>query len=91
MVPDLRFYRDDNEKKEVWLELLGFWRRDAVIKRVEWAEAHPEQHVIFAYSEKLRVSERMLDENLSSRLLPFKGVLRKSNLLDALQECARTA
>ncbi|MCP4499829.1 MAG: DUF790 family protein [Deltaproteobacteria bacterium] len=85
VVPDIRFVHDDDAKSDVWLELLGFWSREAVIRRVDWAEANPKQHVIFAYSEKLRVSERMLDAKPSSRLLPFKGVLRKSSILDALQ------
>jgi len=83
VVPDLTFTHDDG--RVVHLEVLGFWSRTAVVRRVDWAEAHPQHHVVFAYSDKLRVSEKML-ETTSSALLPFKGVLRKKAVVEALEK-----
>ncbi len=69
----------------IHLEVLGYWSRAAVFKRVDLVEGGLDDRVIFAFSEKLRVSEKAMSKDLPSVLLPFKGVLRASAAEDALE------
>jgi uncharacterized protein len=59
----------------VQLEVLGFWSRDAVWKRVELAERGLPEPVLFAVSSRLRVSEDVLEDNGSGALYVYKGVM----------------
>jgi predicted nuclease of restriction endonuclease-like RecB superfamily len=69
-VPDLVFERADSPR--VFLELLGYWSRDAVWRRVELAERGLGERIVFAASSRLRVSEEVL-ENEHAALYVFKG------------------
>ncbi|MEM9075081.1 MAG: DUF790 family protein [Myxococcota bacterium] len=71
-VPDLVFEKDGNE---VYLEVLGFWSRDAVWKRVELVEAGVETPIVFAVPGRLRVSEAVLPDDLPGALYVYKGVI----------------
>ncbi len=82
-VPDLRFV--SRETGEVaYLEVLGYWSRDAVWKRVELASAGLKERVIFAASSKLRVSEEVLGENVPAQLYMHKGTLSPKEVLRRL-------
>jgi predicted nuclease of restriction endonuclease-like RecB superfamily len=70
-VPDLEFHQADTGEV-VYLEVLGFWSRDAVWKRVELVQAGLPQRVIFAVPQKLRVSEQVLDPDLPGSLYVYK-------------------
>lgn len=86
-VTDLAFvHRETGEV--VHLEVLGYWSREAVFKRVDLVEGGLDDRVIFAFSERLRVSEKALAKDLPSTLLPFKGVLRATSVLSALDNTA---
>ena len=84
-VTDLSFIHDATGEV-IHFELLGYWSRDAVWRRVDLVGAGLNAKVIFAFSEKLRVSERALDKTLPSTLLPFKGTLRAKAVLQALED-----
>lgn len=86
-VTDLAFVHQDTGEV-VHLEVLGYWSREAVFKRVDLVEAGLDDRVIFAFSERLRVSEKALAKDLPSTLLPFKGVLRATSVLKALDASA---
>lgn len=81
-VPDLVF-TDARTKKRVYVEVLGFWSRDAVWKRVELAERGLAEPVVFCASERLRVSEAVLDRG-SARLLVYKGAIPPAALEEKL-------
>lgn len=81
-VPDLVF-TDVVTKKRVYVEIIGFWSRDAVWKRVELAERGLSEPVVFCASERLRVSEAVLDRP-SARLLVYKGAISPSALEEKL-------
>jgi predicted nuclease of restriction endonuclease-like RecB superfamily len=81
-VPDLVF-RSGSE--EVYLEVMGFWSRDAVWKRVELIEGGLTRKVIFAVSSRLRVSESVLDETASSALYVYKGVMSPRAVIEKLE------
>lgn len=82
-VPDLSFTRPNHPP--VHLELLGYWSREAVWKRIEWAEANPDQRILFAVSSRLRVSEEVLPETANAALYVFKGTLSPRAILEKLE------
>jgi predicted nuclease of restriction endonuclease-like RecB superfamily len=72
--PDLDFtHRETGEV--VHLEVLGYWSRDAVWKRVELVEAGLPSRILFAVPARLRVSEAVLEEPLPAALYVYKGRL----------------
>jgi uncharacterized protein len=73
-VPDLVFEHVETGAR-VFLEVLGYWSREAVWKRVELAEAGLAQPIVFAASSRLRVSEEVLGAESSAALLVYKGSL----------------
>lgn len=82
-VPDLRFVQ--RETGEVaYLEVLGFWSREAVWRRVELVSAGLTQRVLFAVSTRLRVSEEVLGDELPGRLYVYKGALSAKEVLRRL-------
>lgn len=85
-VPDLVFSHPEHKHK-VYLEVLGYWSREAVWRRVEWAESLKDR-VIFAVSSRLRVSEEVLDDELPSALLVYKGAIVISSLIKLLDQLA---
>jgi hypothetical protein len=83
-VPDLVFTRD-GAKTPVYLEVLGYWSRAAVWRRVELAEAGLPHRVIWAVSDRLRVSEAALPADLPASLYVYKGVMNPRRILKLLE------
>jgi hypothetical protein len=86
-VPDLVFeHRSTGEK--IFLEVMGYWSRDAVWRRVELIEQGLTERILFAVSERLRVSEEVLGEDVPGALYVYKGVMSPrviAERLDALR------
>jgi predicted nuclease of restriction endonuclease-like RecB superfamily len=83
-VPDLRFVNQDSGEI-AYLEVMGYWSRDAVWKRVELAQQGLPSRVLFAVSSRLRVSEQVLGEESSSELYVYKGSLSAKEVLKRLE------
>ncbi len=88
LVPDLelaRPARPDADKTEkaatVLVELLGFWSRDAVFRRIEAAGLGLSERVLFVVSSRLRVSEELLDGVEAASLYVYKGKINAQALL----------
>lgn len=80
-VPDVVFtHRGTGER--VFLEVMGFWSREAVWRRVELVEKGLQERVVFAVSSRLRVSEAALDEERVSALYVYKGVMSARGVLE---------
>ena len=73
-VPDLVFERRRHgaPRDRVYLEVMGYWSRAAVWKRVELVQAGLAERILFAVSSRLRVSEEVLDEELPGALYVYK-------------------
>ncbi|HXJ21165.1 MAG TPA: DUF790 family protein [Polyangia bacterium] len=69
-VPDLAFERASDGAR-VFFELLGFWSREAVFRRIDLVRAGLPQRILFAASKTLRVSEALLDESPTAALYIF--------------------
>lgn len=84
IVPDLLF--SSRETGEVvYFELMGFWSRDAVWKRIEQIERGLDGRMIVAVSKKLRVSREALDDATGSSLLVFKSSVSAKEILARLE------
>ncbi len=86
-IPDLVF--EAPGKQRVYLEVMGYWSRDAVWRRVELAEGGLGERVLFAVSQRLRVSEAVLDDVESAGLYTYKGTMSARAILDRVQKLAR--
>ena len=84
-VPDLQFEHQPSGRR-VYLEVLGYWSRDAVWKRVELVERGLPQRILFAVSTRLRVSEAVLADDLPGALYVFKGALHAGAVETKLEQ-----
>lgn len=82
-VPDLRFEHPSGAR--VFLEILGFWSREAVFRRVELVERGLPHKIVFAVSKRLRVREDLLDDALPASLYVYKGTMSARVLLEKLE------
>lgn len=73
-VPDLLLTHLASRQR-VYVEVMGYWSRDAVWKRVELAEKGLGAPILFCVSERLRVSEAVLPDDAPAALLVYKGVI----------------
>ena len=88
-VPDLQFVRSD-DRARVHFELLGFWSREAIFRRVDLVRAGLPHKILFAASKSLRVGEALLDDAPTAALYIFSRVLNVRAILDRLERIART-
>jgi len=88
-VPDLRFQHRASGFI-VHLEVLGYWSREAVFKRVELVESGLSEALLFAASSRLRVSEELLPAHHSSALYVYKGSLDRKVIWSHLESLRET-
>lgn len=85
-VPDLRLTQPG--RRPVYVEVMGFWSREAVWKRIELVQAGLSAPVVFAVSQRLRVGEAALPETLPGALYVYKGVIHAKALLERVERVA---
>ncbi len=91
-VPDLVFERRRRGASErIYLEVMGYWSRAAVWKRVELVQAGLAERVLFAVSSRLRVSEDVLDEEMPGALYVYKQTLSARAIAERLERLANVA
>jgi hypothetical protein len=86
-VPDLVF-EHQRSGECVYLEVMGFWSREAVWRRVELVEAGLSERILFAVSERLRVSEQVLGEERPGALYVYKKVMSARAVLERVERLA---
>jgi hypothetical protein len=70
----------------LFLEVLGYWSRDAVWRRVELVERGLSERILFAVSSKLRVSEAVLNESEMGALYVYKNAMSPRAILTRLEQ-----
>ena len=88
-VPDLTFVDTENAASRVHFELLGYWSRASVWKRVELVEAGMPEPVLFGVNQRLRVSEEVLDRDAVGALYVFRGRPNAKTLLERVERLAK--
>jgi predicted nuclease of restriction endonuclease-like RecB superfamily len=86
-VPDLEF-RHPTTGVTVYFELLGYWSRAAVWKRIELCEAGLPFPLVFGVSKSLRVSEEVLGDDTAAALYVFAKVPNARSLLERIERVA---
>ena len=86
-VPDLAFVRA-RDGARVHFELLGFWSREAVWKRVDLVRAGLPHRILFAISKALRVGEAVLDDAPGAALYVFARVIAAKQVLERIEGLA---
>ena len=84
-VPDLELTRAG---KTVYLEVMGFWSRDAVWKRIELVEKGLPHRLVFAVSKHLRVSEEAL-ETESAALYVYSRTMNARAVLEKVEKAGK--
>jgi len=84
-VPDLVFERSGTK---VYLEVMGYWSRDAVWRRVELVEKGLGARIVFAASARLRVSEKALATDLPGALYVYKGAMNARAVAEHVERLA---
>ena len=87
-IPDLVFARG---AEKIFFEVLGFWSREAVFRRVDLVERGLGHKMLFAVSSRLRVSEEVMDEHASSALYVYKGAMSARTIAEKLDQLAARA
>ena len=89
-VPDLVFERRRRgaARERIYLEIMGYWSRAAVWKRVELVQAGLRERILFAVSSRLRVSEDVLDADLPGALYVYKQRMNARTIADRLERLA---
>ena len=72
----------------VHFELLGFWSREAVWRRVELVRAGLPHRILFAVSKGLRVGEAVLDDDADRRALRLRARHQRPDVLERLEGLA---
>lgn len=63
-------------KHKAYIEVLGFWDRQAVFRRADWSLHHRGSPILFCAQQKLRVSEQTLEGAESAALYVYKESIR---------------
>ncbi len=87
-IPDLIFTRG---RDKVYFEVLGFWSREAVFRRVDLVDKGLSERVLFAVSSRLRVSEEVLGDEASSALYVYKGAMSARAVAERLDRLVARA
>lgn len=86
-VPDLVFERRNGATRErIFLEVMGYWSRAAVWKRVELVQAGLAERILFVVSSRLRVSEDVLDGELPGALYVYKQTISARTIAERLEQ-----
>ena len=90
-MPDLVFERRtaDGPRERIYLEVMGYWSRAAVWKRVELVQAGLAERILFAVSARLRVSEDVLDDELPGALYVYKQTMSARAVAERLETLVR--
>jgi predicted nuclease of restriction endonuclease-like RecB superfamily len=89
-VPDLLLEHRDTGA-QVHLEVLGFWSREAVWRRVELVERGLAGRILFAVSQHLRVSQEVLGDDLPGALYVYKRVMNARAVIERVEALANRA
>jgi predicted nuclease of restriction endonuclease-like RecB superfamily len=79
-VPDLVLERA-SDATSVFVEVLGFWSRESVWRRIELAQKGLRAPILFVVSSRLRVSEDVLEDSEHAALYVYKGRINARALL----------
>jgi predicted nuclease of restriction endonuclease-like RecB superfamily len=90
-IPDLVLRPRGGGGEPVYVEVLGFWSREAVWKRIELAQQGLGARIVFCASSRLRVSAEVLGDEAPAALYVYKGKPSARALLERVEKVAAAA
>ena len=91
-VPDLAFSTGAGRRAvRVYFEVLGFWSRAAVWRRIDLVKAGLPHRILFAASRHLRVSEEALDDAAPPALYVYTRVMSPRAVAERLEQLSLSA
>ncbi len=89
-VPDLVFRRRKarTDEARVYLEVLGFWSREAVFRRVDLVTRGLGAPIVFAASARLRVSAEVIGNDVPASLYVYKAKMSARAVLAHVEAVA---
>ena len=87
-VPDLEL-QHKKTGEVVYVELMGFWSRDAVFRRKTLVDGGLPARIVFVASSHLRVREELLADDQTGSLYVYKRVPSAKALLERVTEVAK--
>ncbi|MBV9946816.1 MAG: DUF790 family protein [Myxococcales bacterium] len=90
-IPDLVFERPyyGPVRDRVFLEVMGYWSRAAVWRRVELVQAGLPHRILFAVSARLRVSEEVLEGEPAGALYVYKQTMNARAIAERIDRLVR--
>jgi predicted nuclease of restriction endonuclease-like RecB superfamily len=85
VLPDFTF---TDGKRTAHLEIVGFWRKDWLERRLEGLRRHGPGNMVLAVSSKLHVGEHALDE-FPGEVIGFSQVVPVKDVLAAIERVAK--
>lgn len=85
VLPDVRFAKDG---RTAFLEIIGFWRRDYLERRVAWLTRYGPGNLVLAVSRRLLADKDAL-RDFPGTVIPFAEVVPAKQVLAAIEEVAR--
>ena len=89
-IPDLVFEHGSGNLP-VYLEVLGYWNRQALFDRLERLDHRFPGKVVLAASRKLRVSEELATDDFPGRILVYSNSIAASAVLRTLEQLSSSA
>ncbi len=85
VLPDYRLTRGG---RTAWLEIVGYWRRDWLERRLRWLSEHGPGNLVLAVSRKLKVGREDLGD-FPGEVVDFARVIPVGKVLEAAERVAR--
>ena len=85
LVPDWTV--KDQHGRKVLIEVIGFWKRDSLLRRLELLKQHAPSNVLLLVPQRLKGSDGALPE-LPGEVLFYKGVIPVKRVLDCVEGLA---
>lgn len=87
VVPNFTFRKG---RRVAHLEIVGFWRKDWLKRRLALLKAHGPGNLVLAVSSKLSVTKEVW-QDFPGQVVSFKEVVPAKDVLAAVEACARRA
>ncbi len=84
VVPNFTFRHKD---RVAHLEIVGFWRKDWLRRRLDLLQAHGPGNLVLAVSSKLAVTKEVW-KNFPGQVVSFKEIVPAKDVLAAVEACA---
>lgn len=85
VMPDFTFR---NGERVAHLEIIGFWRKDYLERRLEWLRTYGPGNLLLAVSKRLVAQKKADLDGLGNEVIPFAEIISSKKVLEAVERVA---